>query len=353
MSDPAPLPDPTLPSPATSSPVVPPTPSPSTSATSIQLPTLTNPLKKKLFPVLVTIIITLLLGITSFFVYKYFALKQQIVQAEPSPSPTTITEDPTVDWETYINTIHNISFKYPQSWILSEKEGSQDEGSTAGDPVYNTAIELTKQEVLIKIFLNMDGIGGQSQTYEGEKFILDGNNLYQYHKINDYNETKVVGISNTLTTLGVFKLNDITYSISLSYPANYSSEQESALLSEFDQILSTFKFSDVSTTPSPSTQTLQPPDSQTPIASICTGPAQTPTTMIIIYDNTVDQQPCVQVLPNQTLKITNNSSNSIVINTIQYQTTIETGGSYTFPVPLGSFLAPGVHLLGGTEVWLQ
>ncbi len=43
-------------------------------------------------------------------------------------------------------------------------------------------------------------------------------------------------------SLGVFKLDNITYSISLNYPIG--SAQAADLKTEFDQILSTFKFSD-------------------------------------------------------------------------------------------------------------
>ncbi|MFH2019174.1 MAG: hypothetical protein ABII80_00955 [bacterium] len=266
-----PNPPPSLPTPPPLSPlpppVLPPTPppppaSPPPPQTALPpLPTTTQPTpKKKSSNILKILIILIPLVVISILAYLYYQQKTQrsIPVSPPFDSPATseqvnspeltaeqdATLDPTTSWETYTNPIHNISFKYPSSWVLSEKPGSQEEGTKDGDPVYNTSIELTNQVALIRILLNVDGIGGQPQTYEGEKFIIDSNNLYQYHKVNDLNDTKEVGISNSLTTLGFFSINDITYLITISYPIDYSSNDESALLSEFDQILSTFKFSE-------------------------------------------------------------------------------------------------------------
>ncbi|MFH2019172.1 MAG: hypothetical protein ABII80_00945 [bacterium] len=195
---------------------------------------------KKLSPYLaisIGIATMILIAVASFFTFKYFGSKQQIAKDQSSSSlPVEIT-DPTSDWEQYTNTAHHVSFRYPPSWTLSELTDLEDVAQ-----IDSVSIMLSNQEARINIYLNIDGINSTLETHEGEKFILDGNSLYQYHKVNDYNDTKEVGISNSLTTKGDFTINDIIYRIVVTYPLNYSSENESALLSEFDQILSTFKF---------------------------------------------------------------------------------------------------------------
>ena len=172
-----------------------------------------------------------------YFAYKYLKPdKKQNSTPTPTTTPTS-TPDETASWKTYSNTTHNIIFKYSPFWTLTEKEGQVEKGVT-----YNTKVQLLKDSTKITMYFNMDGIGGMPQNYEGTPFVLDGNNLYQY--VNSYNNTKLVGISNSLKTLGVFMLNNITYSITLEYPVNYDETKETELLNEFNQILSTFKFTD-------------------------------------------------------------------------------------------------------------
>jgi len=158
---------------------------------------------------------------------------------DPNTSENKLSDINLANWKTYTNSLYGLSFKYPSTWKLTEKAGQQE-----GEVTYNTTVELTNKDSLITMYLNMNGIGGLPQTHEGESYILDGNNLYKFRKYFSYNGTKQVGISNSLTTLGVFELNGITYSITLTYPATYENSSEKAVLKEFDQILSTFKFLD-------------------------------------------------------------------------------------------------------------
>ena len=175
-------------------------------------------------------------------------VSSQVLVETPTPTPDLIT-----DWKTYINSVHNITFKYPQSWDITEKEGQKE-----GEKVYNTQVILTKDNAKIQMYFNLDGIGGLGQTYQGQPFNLDGNSLFRFVKTNIYDNTQVVGISTSLTnTLGVFEVAGKTYSITLTYPVNDSqSETGDSLEKEFDQILSTFEFIEAtsSTSPSPSSR---------------------------------------------------------------------------------------------------
>ena len=201
-----------------------------------------NYLKTIIFSVLV--IITL--GLIIYLIFQNQKLQKQVLNLPvsptikvPSPTPKTISSislplDETTEWKSYTNSIHGITFKYPTTWQIDQK-GDQDQ--------YNAQINLINDQAKIKMYFNMDGIGGQGQTYQGKSFILDGNNLYLYKKISDYDKTQIVGISTLLyNTLGVFEVNKKTYSITLAYPVGYV--KGNALEKDFDQILSTFKFTD-------------------------------------------------------------------------------------------------------------
>ncbi|MBU0974573.1 hypothetical protein KKD03_02625 [Patescibacteria group bacterium] len=213
----------------------------------------------KLLLIALSLVSLVSISLAGFFGYKYYQIDKVVVppptpvqviidQKAPTPTITTIimeekvpipTLDPTEGWETYANTIHNISFKYPSSWEVEEKIGEKE-----NDQVFNTSVRLTKNDALIYLLLNVDGIGGQPRKYSGEQYNLDGHDLYKFFTYEDYNDMKKVGISNSLTTLGFFMIDDITYHLSLSYPNNTNKIEESNLLSEFDEILSTFKFTD-------------------------------------------------------------------------------------------------------------
>ncbi|MBU1110706.1 hypothetical protein KKB83_03755 [Patescibacteria group bacterium] len=213
-------------------------------------PTHMQPVQVNKSPLPWMILVVVLVTIAGYFAFQNYQLQQQLATQQtsltPPPSaqladsspPSTVS--PTTDWKIYTSNIHNISFKYPTSWSLVEQEGQRE-----GGQVFNTKLELSRNKAVITMYFNMDGIGGQGQTYKGEEFVLDGINLYQYTKNNSYNNTQTIGISNSLSnTLGVFMIDDVTYGIMLNYPDSYTTEQRSSVKEEFDQILSTFEFTD-------------------------------------------------------------------------------------------------------------
>lgn len=72
--------------------------------------------------ILISLIIVLL-GVTSYFGYQNYQLKQQITTQQPSPTPVkaivnspmpTSTPDQTADWEVYTNSANGYTIKYPR-----------------------------------------------------------------------------------------------------------------------------------------------------------------------------------------------------------------------------------------------
>lgn len=199
-------------------------------------------MRQKGFAPVIILLVVLLLGVLGYFAFTKGYVSVNLpkpsasVIPSPIPSPSSST-DPTANWKTYSDDLHGITFKYPLSWTLTEKEGQSEK-----EIVYNSSVELIKADAKINMIFNVDGIGGMPTTYEGKPFTLDGHKLFQFNGYYNYNNTKIVGISDSLTTLGVFRINNITYLIHLTYPATFKGTEEKNLLQEFDQILSTFKF---------------------------------------------------------------------------------------------------------------
>ncbi len=147
----------------------------------------------------------------------------------------TSTPDPIIALNNYSNKVHNVSFKYPQTWKLDSKNDQE--------PI-NAGLTLTKGEAKITIFLNMDGIGGGGQSYKGTELILDGNKVFLFKESVTRSSQEILGVTSTLVnSLGVFEIKDKTYSIRLSYPSTVDASTGSNLEKEFQQMLSTFKFS--------------------------------------------------------------------------------------------------------------
>jgi hypothetical protein len=193
------------------------------------------------------IFILLSLGVIVFLYYQNQQLKNMLVNyqtpaASPTPTPVATT-DPTVNWKTYTNSIQNFTFKYDSSWTL-DKKGDNEK--------LNAQIKLTRDKTTIQIYANMDGIGGLGRDYQGTKMVVSGITLYEYKVANTSNKTQTIGLTDTLNkSLGFFQQNGKTYSITLTYPDSLDQTDEgSNLQKEFNQILSTFKFTSPSTIPS-------------------------------------------------------------------------------------------------------
>lgn len=153
-----------------------------------------------------------------------------------APKNEEAKEEPTTGWVLYENQKHEISFKYPNIWLLNTKEANE---------TNNAVVELTKGEAKIKVMMWVDGIGGIGQDLEGVPVKVDGLNLYKYEVENSGTKMKVIGLTDQLIeSLGFFKQQGKTYAIKLTYPLSMvGTNQETDLKAEFDLWLTTFKFS--------------------------------------------------------------------------------------------------------------
>lgn len=192
-----------------------------------------------LLPIILSSLITVLVLVGGYFLF----LNNNPKNITTNPSPTPISSinpsasvDPISTWKTYTNNTHKITFKYPQTWILDD--------STANEPL-NARIQLTKDQAFISMQLKLDGIGGSGRNYQGVPYEFAGLKLYKYHVDNTYNNTQGWGITDSLNqSLGFFVYSGKPYSITLTYPnALLNTPEEKSLLAEFDQILATFKYS--------------------------------------------------------------------------------------------------------------
>lgn len=103
--------------------------------------------------------------------------------------------------------------------------------------------------------------------------------------------------------------------------------------------------------------TLKPPDTEELVSPIC---ASVDTTEVTIRVNADMPSPrCVNVQPNQYLRITNHVSETVRVRLAGFDQQIAPNESASFVMPLGQYLAPGIHFVwmsryGGNavELWL-
>lgn len=193
-----------------------------------------------ILPIILSSLVTIFILVGGYFLFmskspKYVPINPPMpTPSDVLASPTPIA-DPTANWKTYTNNVHKISFKYPTDWTLSSKDDQEK---------FNASVNLTKDEATIHMIFGVDGIGGAGADYEGDSFVLDGNNVFKYNAHNTYNNSQTIGITDSLKgSLGVLMLKKKTYILNLNYPSKYNTSGESINLEQiFDQILSTFKF---------------------------------------------------------------------------------------------------------------
>lgn len=222
-----------------------------------QTPVEPEPAKKSYTWLIVIIIIFLLAG-SSILAYKYYQLKQQLTQTQPSLSSTATpmpSADPTADWKTYTNVLYKFSHKYPLQAEIKEI-------LTQADNNRKVLFAIDTREVGATQKLNTEFYDGYSFTVivvekSATETINNVSNEYISNCIEIGNLTKspesiiingIKGITHSCRGLGEFtyillpapKTNSYYFTIRIFHEGpNKTDYQKTA-----DQILSTFKFID-------------------------------------------------------------------------------------------------------------
>ena len=102
---------------------------------------------------------------------------------------------------------------------------------------------------------------------------------------------------------------------------------------------------------------LATPYADQPTAGICGGPLPDELVTVTIWPDIPDPR-CLQVAPGQRLQVSNGTDSELLIKLGAFEERLPQGESLTIDMPVGLYLAPGVHLVGaspysGPEVWLQ
>lgn len=199
---------------------------PQPSAEPVVLATKTNWLVSILF-----LIIGILIGAGGLWAYQNYLAKGPT--SSPSPTPTA-TPDLTANWKTYSNNYWKLSFKYPDNLLKPcPNYFTEKEGIAFWEPNF-TCTE--GHDILPKIGLYGYDVGKYAEAkepYKTETVILDGKQGQKKTYIYDESDGPLFSLKQSVNI--VFNVPNGT--IVLSQLGDNPSEQKL-----FDQILSTFKF---------------------------------------------------------------------------------------------------------------
>lgn len=123
-------------------------------------------------------------------------------------------------------------------------------------------------------------------------------------------------------------------------------------LDHLDAITATLKFDEQALK-----QSLYSVDAETPAAGICASYEQ-PVVPVVISAETMPDPRCIQVQPGQVLNLVNQAGIEVPLNFGNYELSLQPGEERFLNVPVGKYLAPGVHHLelgvfgSAPEIWL-
>lgn len=174
------------------------------------------------------------------FLMFLFVIPSNFNTAQKSPTTIQIPEDSTVNWKSYTNEKYGYTVKYPTTW--SEKLNCEGKGIEGFDYICFFSDDLERGRVSIHAGSTYYFIGlpaedycvdkYKEQSYDRQEVIVEG-----------YTAIKCSGSPATTNTLtGIVKDGKIV----INFHARYDRDSKKQILSVFDQILSTFKFTDQS-----------------------------------------------------------------------------------------------------------
>ncbi|MDP1722208.1 MAG: PsbP-related protein [Candidatus Gottesmanbacteria bacterium] len=157
-------------------------------------------------------------------------------------SPTS-TIDPTANWKTYTNPNYPFSFKYPSNYTVEENSGYISILSPLL-PVTDKGYELKNGELKIEIYIQSSPVNDSLKKYVLEKKTQTKENLPESKIINE-TEVTIDGIKTILLKWEAVGTGETRYVIKNGYRIGITKYPlETSRQSEFDQILSTFTFTD-------------------------------------------------------------------------------------------------------------
>lgn len=191
-----------------------------------QLTSIEQPKQNNFLVVLLAVLLSLSVSIAGFFAYQTQTLVKELTLLKSSPTPVSSTEptfDPTADWKIYTNNDFGFSFYYPKDYKLVtdgwEKIGDNPKGHyvvNVGDPSDEFNINIDIRKSSSRSGGNYKEITVADTTaYED----LDSVGKYVFFEKDGYSYDMQV----------------------LSLDSNKTNTEENLV---FDQILSTFKFTD-------------------------------------------------------------------------------------------------------------
>ncbi len=188
-----------------------------------------NPPTSRILPI-IPILLILLTLLATLAIYLFLQVRQLTLEKlTPSPTPNSSTSaNPTQGLQTFSDPKLGFTFNYPSDWELTTE--------------VTDVIELMKDHARIVITYRFDALDGGpgGPSLEGSPYELSGLKVYKYKSERD-NQVEW-GISDSLTdNSDLFRYIGKPYSIVLRYPSRENGERYNA---EFDQILSTFKFTE-------------------------------------------------------------------------------------------------------------
>ncbi len=206
---------------------------------------------QKKFPTLIFLLTILLVGAVVFGAYFYLQVRTMTLdKIAPSPTPAPIaSSDPTADWHIYTNNESGYSIKYPNNMVrlICPKEElnlvNKEEGDTRLEPVEMSSCARDGRYTL------------ETKTYSSPQ---DPPEQSKYYKIEEKTITLggITGKQYTLTytNIGAGPYPEWYTFVKVekdkkTYEIYFSSKDQ---LVTFDQILSTFKFTDTKNSCTPS-----------------------------------------------------------------------------------------------------
>ena len=213
--------------------------------------------KNNLVVILLSILLLITLLISGYLFFQVQKLTKQLAQLQVQPTPTPLsteipspTPNPTANWKTYTNTIYKYSLRYPQNWNVSAIANS--DPTTAQEPVFNSLCDYNSGDLCQQFFVNVTKVTNSSDLEPN--IVITSNDTQtdkQDLKVDGQNAKSFVlyqpnyGTNGGLSYFVITNFNGYKYTIfyreSLKNK-DFKTSSDWQNKQEFDQILSTFKF---------------------------------------------------------------------------------------------------------------